>query len=166
MFTYIIYLFIYSFRETSVNANSSGKVCRARELELLFFFRCNLISSGKSCGHDAQCSNAWDYFCMQADSGGTLWWDGLWAVQDGGALWSAATLTGKQVRFFYISSVFLTTNFNAQVTFWWKRLVSLVSQLVECGWQSEFSAECGSQLPANVSSQRWDWLVFGETCDG
>lgn len=77
MFTYIIYLFIYSFRETSVNANSSGKVCRARELELLFFFRCNLISSGKSCGHDAQCSNAWDYFCMQADSGGSLWWDGL-----------------------------------------------------------------------------------------
>lgn len=42
-----------------------------------FFFRCNLISSGKSCGYDAQCSNAWDYFCMQAESGGTLWWDGL-----------------------------------------------------------------------------------------
>lgn len=41
------------------------------------FFGCNLISSGKSCGYDAQCSNAWDYFCMQDDSGGTSWWDGL-----------------------------------------------------------------------------------------
>lgn len=50
-------------------------------------------------GASATCG-ALTYGISLVDCGGWLRWDGLWGVQDGGALWSAATLTGKQVQIF------------------------------------------------------------------
>lgn len=63
--------------------------------------------------------------CRQPDSGGWLRWDGLWGVQDGGALWSAATLTGKQVHQFLFIIFIYILQWNVFGFIYWKRCLGM-----------------------------------------